>query len=302
MDIQTLIKNFLHIDIREKLLNLLKQKSEYDLQEIRIRLNKPLEIKIKSKNCFITKNGTTTDDFKKAFFITEDSFFHTLNKISKHSMYAFQDELKNGFITLKGSHRVGIVGTCVMENGEIKSVKDIKSLNIRLSHEIYGAANKIKKIYKYGITNTLIISPPSCGKTTMLRDLLRVFSDEHSKTVGVVDERSEICGSSIGHRTDVITNCPKSLGMITLLRTMSPYVICVDEVGKKEDVLSLLELFNCGVKVVATVHAKDINEIKNKENIKKIIEHKYFDNYIVLDGNYDNTPIVYNKNFQEVLL
>lgn len=302
MHIKTLVKNFLHIDIRIILLHLISQKGDYDLQEIRIRLNKPLEIKIKSKNYFLTENGTITNDVKEAFFITDEIFSHTLNKISKHSMYAFQDELKNGFITLNGSHRVGIVGTCVMEDGQIKSVKDIQSLNIRLSHEIYGVCDNIKKIYRNGITNTLIISPPSCGKTTMLRDLLRVFSDEHLKTVGVVDERYEIGGNAIGFRTDVITNCPKSIGMITLLRTMSPYVICVDEIGKKEDVISLLELFNCGIKVVATIHAKDINEIRNKENIKKVIEQKYFDNYIVLNGDYDSVPKVYNKNFQEVLL
>lgn len=302
MNIEALVKNFLHIDIRNVILNLLVQHSDYYLQEIRIRINRPLEVKFKSNNYLITKNGTTTNNLDKAFLVTEEAFTHTLNKISKHSMYAFQDELKNGFITLSGSHRVGIVGTCVIENGEIKSVRDIQSLNIRLSHEIYGVSNSIKKIYTYGIENTLIVSPPACGKTTMLRDLIRVFSDEFSKTVGVVDERSEICGNNYtGIRTDIITNCPKSLGMITLLRTMSPYVICVDEIGKKEDIISLLELFNCGVKVVATIHAKNINELIKKENTKKLISEKYFDNYIVLNDVY-STPTVYNTDFKEVLL
>ncbi len=297
----TSITNFLHIDIRTAIFELIKNINKDDIQEIRLRLNKPLEIKINSKNFFITKSGVTTNNSSYALLITEDIFSTTLNKIAKYSLYAFQDELKNGFITLKGSHRVGIVGTCVMENNAIKSVKDITSLNIRISHDVKNVAKDIKKIYQENISNTLIISPPGSGKTTLLRDLLRVFSDEFGKTVGVVDERSEICNENyVGVRTDVINNCPKSLGMITLLRTMAPEIICVDEIGKEEDVKSILELFNCGVTVVATIHAKDIIEIQKKENIKKLIENKNFDKYIVLTKPKEALK-VYDKDFKEIL-
>ncbi len=300
MDIKTLVTNFLPTDIRTVILELLKNINEKDLQEIRIRLNRPIEVKINSKNHLLLENGTITTNIKYAFSVKSEAFSHTLNKISQHSLYAFQDELKNGFITLSGSHRVGIVGTCVMENGSIKSVKDITSLNIRLSHDVYNVSKSVMPIYKNGITNTLIISPPGCGKTTLLRDLLRVFSDEFGKTVGVVDERSEICNKNyVGVRTDIISNCPKSIGMITLLRTMAPDIICVDEIGKSEDVSAIQELFNCGVKVVATVHAKDIIEIQKKQSISKLISEKYFDNYIVLTSP-SSTPLLYDKNFKEV--
>ncbi len=303
MDIHTLITNYLHSDIKNVLLEFIKNIDEKDFQEIRVRLNKPLEVKVASKNYLLLENGTTTNNFKYAFVVNMEAFNHTLSKISQHSMYAFQDEVKNGFITLKGSHRVGIVGTCAIENGLIKSVKDISSLNIRLSHEVYNVSKNILSVFQKEISNTLIISPPGCGKTTLLRDLLRVFSDVFEKTVGVVDERSEICNLNyVGVRTDVITNCPKALGMITLLRTMSPDVICVDEIGKEEDVKSILEIFNCGVKVVATIHAKDIVEVQKKENIKRLIENRSFDNYIVLTNNFNKKPLVYDKNFKEVMI
>lgn len=302
MDINTLCIKFLDTDIREVILKLLRNIDERHFQEIRIRINKPLEVKISGKKYFLLENGTTTNNIDKAFVVSREAFIQTFSKISQHSMYAFQDELKNGFITLKGSHRVGIVGTCVIENGNIKSVKDISSMNIRLSQEVIDVSKSILHIYNKDITNTLIISPPSCGKTTLLRDLLRVFSDIFEKTVGVVDERSELCNLHyVGARTDVISNCPKHLGMITLLRTMSPDIICVDEIGKKEDVVSILELFNCGVKVIATIHAKDILEVQKKENIKTLIQNKCFDNYVVLTGNFYEKPLLYDKNFEEVL-
>ncbi len=301
MDTLTLINSFLHNDIKNIIMKLLERFDENDLQEIRIRLNKPIEVKLNSKNYLLLENGTTTNNIKYAFVVNTELFTHTLNKITQHSMYAFQDEIKNGFITLKGAHRVGVIGTCAIENGNIKSVKDITSLNIRFAHSIYGVSSSIKKIYENDITNTLIVSPPCCGKTTLLRDLLRVFSDEYGKTVGVVDERSELCNLHyVGVRTDVITNCPKSVGMVTLLRTMSPYVICVDEIGKKEDVDALFELFNCGVKVVATIHAKGIEELKKKENIKEILRNKYFDNFIVLNSDFTLKPKMYNADFVEV--
>ncbi len=303
MDIKTLIKNHLHNDIKTSLSTFLLTNDDKNFQEIRIRLNKPLEIKYNSKNFFITKNGSTTDNESLALIVDEEHFINSLNKICQHSIYAFQEELKNGFITLKGGHRVGVVGSCVLENGEIKSVKDIKSLNIRLSHDIVGVSKGIINLYKEEISNTLIISPPACGKTTLLRDLIRYFSDSLKKNVGVIDERYELCTTTnIGLRTDVISNCPKSIAMTTLLRTMSPFVICVDEIGTLDDIKSLENIFNCGVKVVATVHGKDICELQKKANFKTLLENKSFEHYIVLNSDFSKAPNVYDRDFREVLL
>ncbi len=301
MEIKALINNYLHSEIKTALSTFLLTNDDKLFQEIRIRLNKPLEIKYNSKNYLLSKNGTTTKDINNALIIVDEIFINTLNKICQHSIYAFQDELKNGFITLKGGHRVGVVGSCVMENGHIKSIKDINSLNIRLSHDIVGISKSVSHIYNDDITNTLIISPPASGKTTLLRDLLRYFSDDLEKTIGVVDERYELCTTTnIGIRTDVITNCPKSIAMITLLRTMSPYAICLDEIGTTEDIKAVQELFNCGVKVVATIHAKDIIELQKKSALKELLATKSFDNYIVLNPDFTKKPKIYNKDFLEV--
>ncbi len=294
------VLNFLHSDIKSLLQKTLLSVDINDLQEIRLRLNKPIELKLNSGKFIIDNNARISKSTKNAYIISDELFSNTLNKIAKHSLYAFQDELKNGFITLQGGHRVGIIGTCVLENNYIKSVRDITSLNIRVSHDIKNIASPLKNIYDNDITNTLIISPPACGKTTLLRDLIRVFSDDFFRTVGVVDERSEICNQNyVGIRTDIINNCPKSIGMLTLLRTMSPEIICVDEIGKKDDVLSINELFNCGVTVIATVHAKNILEVQKKENIKELITSKNFDKYIVLTSP-KSKPTVYDKNFKEI--
>lgn len=302
MDINTLVQNYLHQDIRTVLTLLLKSISESNLQEIRLRINLPLEVKIDGENYLLLENGTTTKNHKYAFVVNKESYIHTLNKISAHSLYAYSDEIKNGFITLDGSHRVGLVGTCVIENNAIKSVKDISSINIRLSHNVIDASKRIIHIYDDKAVNTLIISPPAGGKTTLLRDMIRVFSDQFEQTVGVVDEREELTNSYyVGVRTDVIRNCPKSLAMNILLRTMTPDIITVDELGKKEDVLAVEECFNCGITVIATIHGKSIEDILSKQNIKILLEKKSFDNYIVLGKNPKERPTIYDKNFEEVI-
>lgn len=218
-----------------------------------------------------------------------------LEYVSNYSLHAFENELKQGFITIEGGHRVGMTGQVLIENGEVKNIKHISSMNIRMSHEILNCADVIlpyitrnKQIY-----NTLIISPPRCGKTTLLRDLVRQVSDGSrwvkGCTVGVVDERSELGGcylgvpqNQLGIRTDVLDNCPKSKGMLMLIRSMSPQVIAVDELGSTEDIHALEYAMHCGCKMIATVHATSMDEIRSKPLFEQMVKERRFERYVVL--------------------
>ncbi len=231
--------------------------------------------------------------------------------ISNYSLYAFEEELKQGFITITGGHRVGIAGKAVLEENRIKSIKHISFINIRLSHQIKGCGEKVIPLLmeEGNCCHTLIISPPCCGKTTLLRDIIRLISDgidgREGLTVGVVDERSEIGAcymgvpqNDLGIRTDVLDCCPKAKGMLMLIRAMSPRVIAVDEVGSAEDIEAIEYVINCGCKLIATVHGNSMEDIKNKPLLKKLIENKLFERYILLSnkGSVGHLEEVYDKN------
>ena len=178
------------------------------------------------KGSFINTEGKLTESRANLFYVNQEQIIKTLELVSENSIYAFQDEIKNGYLTIRGGHRVGITGRVVLCEDGIKNIKDISGLNIRFSREVSGCSSGIVKYIingKKSIYNTLIVSPPQCGKTTMLRDITRVISDGidgigfRGLKVGIVDERSEIAacykGSAEqgGTRTDVLDACPKQL-------------------------------------------------------------------------------------------
>ena len=218
--------------------------------------------------------------------------------ISNFSFYAFEDEIRQGFITISGGHRIGINGKVILDNEKIRSMKYISFINVRLSHQVEGCANKVMP-YLYNdqgdCFHTLIISPPRCGKTTLLRDVIRQLSNGSSSypglMIGVVDERSEIGASymgvpqnNLGVRTDVLDCCPKAKGMMMLIRSMSPRVIAVDEVGSDEDIKAIKYVMNCGSKLIATVHGNSIEDIKNKPILDELVNKKLFERYILLNN------------------
>ena len=268
----------------------------YKIYEIRIRNKQPIIIYKEGGECFIKSSGQYTLDRKKAVIANDEDIKNTLEMMSNYSMYAFEEELRQGYITIEGGHRVGIVGKVIVENNTIKSIRYVGAMNIRLAHEIIGAANKIMPyIYKdnTSIYHTLLVSPPKCGKTTILRDLIRQISEgstlKQGLTVGVVDERSEIGGSymgvpqnNIGPRTDLLDGCSKVDGMLMLLRSMSPQVIAVDEIGKKEDLYAIEEVLNAGVKIVSTVHGSNLDDIMKKPVLKEMIEKEFFQRIICI--------------------
>ncbi|WP_010252588.1 stage III sporulation protein AA [Acetivibrio cellulolyticus] len=268
------------------------------LEEIRFRVNRPVMLQNSRGNFFLDSEGGLTSKPINPVLVTQEQIIKTLELISENSIYAFQDEIRNGFITLKGGHRVGITGRVVLEGTQIKNIRDISGLNMRISREVYGCSSKILRYIVQGdndVYNTLIVSPPKCGKTTILRDLARNLSDGvdgfaiRGLKVGVVDERSEIAAcfkgspqKEVGARTDVLDACPKQLGMSMMLRSMSPDVIITDEIGCNGDKEALMQVLNAGVKIITTAHGFNISELKMRKEVLGMMEEKVFGRLIVL--------------------
>lgn len=276
-----------------------------ELQEIRLRIGQPVTVLYQNEELILP---TMYSEKKR---LGKQEMKETIEHISNYSLYAYEHELKQGFITIEGGHRVGMAGQVIMEGEKIKNMKYISSINIRVSHEVLDCANKIFPYITYNkqMYHTLIISPPRCGKTTLLRDVIRQISDGNrwikGCTVGVVDERSELGGcylgviqNNLGMRTDILDRCPKADGMIMLIRSMAPQVVAVDEIGAKEDVHAIEYAMHCGCKMLATAHGDSMEEICKKPIFEKLIREKRFERYVILSNRYrlGGIEAVYDEN------
>lgn len=254
------------------------------LQEIRLRLNRAVELNFDHKIEWI-------NDF---LFSTYDSVY-VLNQLSEHSLYRMEDELREGYITVKGGHRVGLAGEVTTINGQVKQLQHITFFNIRIAKEIKNVATPfIPYLYEeQTYVNTLIIGAPQTGKTTFIRDIARNISNGGrqitAKKVGIIDERSEIAASihgvpqhNIGTRTDVLDACPKVAGMMMMIRSMSPEVLIVDEIGKEADVQALMETVFAGVTVICTVHGNSVAELKKRPSLRILFLQQVFKRIIIL--------------------
>ena len=272
----------------------------YDhLQEVRLRIQSPMIVVYENKEYFVTTDSKLVHDMRHAYIVTKNEIRETMEYISNYSLYAFEDEIRQGFITVQGGHRIGLAGKMIMENEIVKSMKHITFINVRLSHQVKGCADSIMK-YLYNektkdVLHTLIISPPRCGKTTILRDIIRQISDGTKQysgmPIGVVDERSEIGAcylgvpqNDLGMRTDILDCCPKAIGMMMLIRSMSPRVIAVDEIGSRDDLEAMEYVVNSGCKLIATIHGSDLEDIKKKPLIKQFVNEGVFERYMVLSN------------------
>ena len=272
-----------------------------DIEEIRMRCEKPLIINYNNQDFFLDeKLNKLSPEVDNAYIVNKEDIEQTFQIMCKYSIHSFIDDIKKGFITLRGGHRVGLVGKTIIENGEVKNIKNISSLNIRISREIIGCSDKVMNHIRASdnsINNTLIISPPQCGKTTLIRDIVRNLSNGNKNLgisgikVALVDERNEISGSylgipqmDVGIRTDIIETCPKDIGIMMLLRSMSPKVIVTDEIGNISEINALYSALNGGVGLITTVHGNSIDDIKNRKELKKLLEGELFKTIIILSA------------------
>ncbi len=261
-----------------------------EIEEIRIRAEAPLTLGISGESCFMTNEGGITNHEKDAYIVTKEEVQSTFAAICENSVYAHMDEIRQGFLTLKGGHRVGICGKAVTEEGRIQTFREVSSLNVRIAHEIVGIADSVMDTIVHGrcVESVLIISPPQVGKTTLLRDVMRQISDRGFKT-GVADDRGELAAlyqgvpqNQIGAQTDVIDNAPKSEAIQMLLRTMSPAVIISDEIACQEDVDAIRLAHGTGVAVIATTHGSEMEEVRQRNLLKPLFQDGVFQKAILL--------------------
>ena len=271
--------------------------NENTLEEIRIRVDRPVILKYPEGKEDILDH-----------VITQNEILNILQSLCNNSIYSYQSQICDGYITLQGGHRVGITGNVAMKDGKITNVNYVSSLNFRIAREIIGASDEILKevitrinsqnnlknsnsdTSNLEINNTLIVSKPGCGKTTVLRDLVRNISNK-GFTVSLIDERGEIASmykgipqNDIGLRTDVMDNVTKSLGMKIAVRTMAPQVIVADEIGTEGDLEAINYGICSGVKGIFTAHGSDISELRQNENLNKLYEEKLFKRIIFLEN------------------
>lgn len=265
------------------------------LEEMRIRKHQPIEMIYNGTSRFMTEQSTLTAYAGKGWIPSLSDIDKMINLVSQHSIYALEEELKRGYVTITGGHRIGITGKVVLDKGQIKTMRDISSLNIRVAKEKKGVALPLLPylIENGQLLNTLIISPPQCGKTTMLRDFARVISYGNlhlsGKKVGIVDERSEIAACvhgkaqrDVGPRTDILDACPKAEGIMMLIRSMSPDVIIADEIGRPEDAVAIQEALNAGVTIMTSAHGADLTDISRRPTLSRVIGQGLFQRYVVL--------------------
>lgn len=259
------------------------------LEEIRIRIGQPVEFCYGEGYRYLFMG----EENKEPYRMQGEDIEKMLDYISNYSLYAYQEEVRQGYITIEGGHRIGLLGQAVTEQGKMMGICPITFLNVRIAHERLDCAKELLPYLLDGrsIYNTLFLSAPGAGKTTYLRDCVRLLSKGERERAGlkvcVVDERSEIAAchmgipqNDLGPRTDVLDGCGKSEGMLLSLRSMSPQVIAVDELGTEEDFFAVEQAVCSGSRILGTIHAGKIQELEEKPHLRRWMEKQMFQRFV----------------------
>lgn len=280
------------------LLGALPEECLASLEEVRLRVNRPLFVHSGGNELPVARTGGLATQLEAAYCVTPEDCQAALNRLTRSSLYALEEELRQGYLTLPGGHRVGLVGRAVLDGGRVRTLRDITGFNLRFTREVRGAADTVlpRLLGRQGqILSTLILSPPQAGKTTLLRDLCRQVSEGRTnlglpgRKVAVVDERSELAGClggipqvAVGPRTDVLDACPKAEGIPLVLRALSPEVIVTDELGRPEDVAAVREAVRCGVSLLTSAHAGDLAEAGQRPVLAPLLAEGCFARAVIL--------------------
>lgn len=262
------------------------------VQDIVLRTERPICVYINNEQYYLTKNGCLTQSLssQELAVASQQQVAECFNNACGYSVYSHINEIKEGFITIKGGHRVGITGTAVVSSGEVMNVRDISTVSVRISREIIGCADKITRDFYKDRGGILLCGSPCSGKTTVLRDVARLLSAEYAGRVSLIDTRGELAGvcqgmyqNNIG-LCDVMDGYPRSKGIEQAIRSLSPQYIVCDEIGSHSDVQALLSGVNSGVRFVASIHADNREELLRHKNANEILGTQAFNKILFLSG------------------
>ena len=261
----------------------LAQRANLSVEELRLRVGKPAAVYANGREWRITVQGNN-------LIVSPELVAQVVACALEYSVYNAQEQLRRGFFTIAGGHRVGICGEAVCEQGRMTTLKNFSSVNLRIAHEVRGAANEIIDLIWQAPCSVLILGPPGSGKTTVLRDAVRQLSDRLRCCIGLVDERYEIAAAvnglpqlDVGCCTDLLSGAPKQEAVSLLLRTMRPEWIALDEITEEEDVIAVSECANCGVRLIATAHADSTEDMKLRPVYRKLLEKQVFGHFVRID-------------------
>jgi stage III sporulation protein AA len=263
------------------------------ITEIRLRAGLPIMATTSEGNMFLHNDGSLSHSKENSFICDRFDLLETFKIVCEYSVHSYQNEINQGFITMRGGHRVGLCGCAVVEDRAIKNIKNITSLNFRVAKSIRGAADKIiDEFISCGIQNSVIIGAPSSGKTTVLRDLARQIADGFNQTkVAVVDERGELSAMyggtqlfDLGQSTDCLFAYPKALGIEIAIRSLSPEVIVFDEIGSAAELNASADGFSAGAAIITSVHANDAKDFCSRKIGKMLLDSEAFNKFFFLEG------------------